>query len=310
MNEIPKISVIIPCINSEKTIQKTFDSLRKQNYEKLECIVIDGVSTDSTLNIIEKNRDIIDIFVSEKDSGASDAQNKGIKLSTGDIIGYLHTDDYYEDNMLHEISNAYINNKNSCDIFTYGIEIENLYDGKVIMSSFLEKNLKLKLNNILFKHAMGHFYKRDIFLKYGYLRTRSKAGEDLYANDKEYLIRLCLLGVKNFVVEKVLYRMRAHSKSNTLSRKNILAIRYQHIEIADEYLLIYKNSFYKYNKLKDFKAHNLSLLFAYYMLTLSTKNLIDTFQIGYKFRGVFWFFDIFYCPVKEILYRASVKKWF
>ena len=310
MNEIPKISVIIPCLNAEKTIQKTFDSLRKQNYKNLECIVVDSASTDSSLNIIEKNKDIIDVLVSEKDNGASEAQNKGIKMSTGDIVGYLHTDDYYEDNMLYEISNAYINNKNSCDIFTYGIEIENLHDGKVVMSSFLKKNLELKLNNILFKHAMGHFYKRDIFLKYGYLRTDSNVGGDLYANDREHLIRLCLLGIKNYVVEKVLYRMRAHSASNTLSRKNILTIRYQHIEIADEYLLIYKDSSYKYNKLKDFKAHNLSLLFAYYMLTLSTKKLIDTFQIGYKFRGLFWFFDIFYCPAKEILYRASVKKWF
>jgi glycosyltransferase involved in cell wall biosynthesis len=310
MNKFPKITVVIPCINAENTIQKTFDSLRVQNYGNLECIVIDGASTDSTLSIIEKNNDIIDILVSEKDNGASEAQNKGIKLATGDLIGYLHTDDYYEDNMLFEISNAYIKNKNSCDIFSYGLEIENLSDGKVIMSSFLKKNLELKLNNILFKHAMGHFYKKNIFLKYGYLKTYSNTGGDLYANDKEHLLRLCLFGVKNYVIEKVLYRMRAHSKSNTLSRRNILTIRYQHIEIADSFLPIYKDSLYKYNKLKDFKAHNLSLLFAYYVLTLSTKKLFDTFKIGYEFRGFFWFFDIFYCPAKEILYRASVKKWF
>ena len=310
MNKLPKISVVIPCINAEKTIQKTFDSLRIQNYGNLECIVIDGASTDSTLSIIEKNKDIIDVLVSEKDNGASEAQNKGIKLSTGDLIGYLHTDDYYEDNMLFEISNAYTKNKNSCDIFSYGIEIENLSDGKVIMSSFLKRNLELNLNNILFKHAMGHFYKKSIFLKYGYLKTYSATGGDLYANDKEHLVRLCLLGVKNYVIEKILYRMRSHSESNTLSRRNILTIRYQHIEIADDFLLIYKDSLYKYNKLKDFKAHNLSLLFAYYVLTLSTKKLVDTFKIGYKFRGFFWFFDIFYCPAKEILYRSSVKKWF
>lgn len=308
MTNIPKITVIIPCINAKNTIQKTFDSLRKQNYKNLECIVVDGASTDGTLDILEKNRDIIDILVSEKDKGASEAQNKGIKLSTGDILGYLHTDDYYEDTMLQEISKAYVENT-ECDLFSYGIEIENLSDGKVIMSSCLKKNLELKLNNILFKHAMGHFYKKSLFEDYGYLKTDSITGQDLFANDKEHLIRLCLLDKKNFVIEKVLYRMRSHENSNTLSRKNILAIRYQHIEIAEIYISLYSESLYKMNKLCDFKAHNLSLLFTYYMLTLSTKKIVEIFLIGYRFRGLQWFIDMISCPLKELFYRASVKKW-
>lgn len=308
MINIPKITVIIPCINAKNTIQKTFDSLKKQNYKNLECIVIDGASTDGTLDILEKNKDIIDVLVSEKDKGASEAQNKGIKLATGDILGYLHTDDYYEDNMLEEISKAYVDHK-ECDLFSYGLEIENLSDGKVIMSSCLNKNLELNLNNILFKHAMGHFYKTSLFEDHGYLKTDTTVGEDFFANDKEHLIRLCLLDKKNFVIEKVLYRMRSHENSNTLSRKNILTIRYQHIEISEMYIRLYNDSLYKLKKLRDFKAHNLSLLFTYYMLTLSIKKIIETFLIGYKFRGLQWFIDIIACPPRELFYRASVKKW-
>ena len=309
MSSEPKITVIIPCINAKNTIQKTFDSLRVQNYSNLQCIVIDGLSNDGTLDVIENNMDIVDILVSEKDNGASEAQNKGIKLATGDILGYLHTDDYYEDNMLQEISRAYVENS-EYDLYSYGLEIENLSDGKVIMSSYSKKNLELKLSNILFKHAMGHFYKRKLFEKYGYLKTDSETGKDLFANDKEHLIRLCLLGKKNYVIEKVLYRMRSHKNSNTLSRKNILAIRYQHVEIAEMYIKLYSDSLYKLKKLRDFKAHNLSLLFVYYVLTLKPKKVIEVFLTGYNFRSFFWLADIIASPLKELFYRASVRRWF
>ena len=309
MKKIPKITVIIPCLNCKNTIQKTFDSLKSQNYLNLECIVVDGGSTDGTKEILDNNKELIDICISEKDRGAPDAQNKGIKKATGDIIGYLHSDDYYENNMLHEISKAFMENS-EFDIFTYGIEIENLSNSKVIMSSCLKKNLTLNLNNILFKHAMGHFYKRTIFQEHGYLKIYSSNGGVMYANDKEHLIRLCLLGKKNYVIDKILYRMCSHEKSNTLSRKNIVLIRYEHIEIAENFIKKYCDSSYKLNKLKDFKAHNLSLLFTYYMLSLSVKNALEVFFVGYKFKGYRWILIIVIAPLRELYYRATVKKWF
>jgi len=309
MKRIPKITVIIPCLNAKNTIQKTFDSLKKQNYPNLECIVVDGGSTDGTNEILENYKELINICISEKDTGAPDAQNKGIKKATGDIIGYLHSDDYYEDNMLDEISKAYIENS-KFDIFTYGMEIEKLSDSKVIMSSCSKKNLTLNLNNILFKHAMGHFYKRTLFQECGYLKTHSSKNSVMYANDREHLIRLCLLGKKNYVVDKVLYRMRSHSNSNTLSRKNIVLIRYEHLEIAENFIKEYSDSLYKFNKLIDFKAHNLSLLFTYFMLTLSVKKASQTFLIGCKFKGYKWILIIITAPLRELCYRATVKKWF
>ena len=76
MSKIPKITVIITSLNSAKTIQRTFDSLRKQKYKNLECIVLDGNSTDGTIDIIKKNEDIINIFIREENVGATKAQNK------------------------------------------------------------------------------------------------------------------------------------------------------------------------------------------------------------------------------------------
>ena len=309
MNTPPKISVIIPSKNSEQTIRKTFDSLRYQNYKNFECILVDGLSSDSTLDIAKEYNDILTKVLSEKDNSVAEAENKGIKLATGDLISYLHSDDFYEPNMLEEIANAYKTNKDF-NIFSFGLSIQKLSNKKITFSSCKKKNLELKLDNILFKHPLGHFYKRSLFEKYGYNETTPSIGDDFYANDREFLIRLCLNGEKNYVIEKVLYRMRSHQNSNTLSRKNIEVIRYQHIDIAEKYMKKFFDHPYKYKKLYSFKIHNLSLLISYYMLTLRMKKLTDTFKKGYKIRKILFFLDVILCPMKELKYRASVKKWF
>ena len=90
----PKISLVTVCKNSEKYIERTIRSIIDQNYENLEYIVIDGGSTDGTLDIINSYRNNISKFISEKDKGIYDAFNKGLKNYTGDIIGFVNSDDY------------------------------------------------------------------------------------------------------------------------------------------------------------------------------------------------------------------------
>lgn len=308
MNEYPKITVIIPCMNAETTIQKTFDSIRSQNYKNLECIVMDGNSTDDTMRIINKNLDIISKVVSEEDESGASACNKAIGMSSGDIIGFLYADDYYENNSLDYISRAVIENPNN-DIYSYGLSIEDLSSEKVIFESYSKKNIKLCLNNILFKHVLNHFYRKEVFIKYGKLRPLYFDGTVFFSNDREFLIRLCLNNLKNYVIEKVLYKMTTHKESYTGSRKNIVKIREEHIGIADYYLE--KNNFskFKLKKLKDFKSHNLSLLIVYYIYKLDYKNLKYTLKIGFDLKGLFFILDIIRCPISEIIYRLSVKRW-
>lgn len=103
-----KISIITVCLNSEKTIERTILSVLKQEYDNKEYIIVDGGSTDNTLNIIEKYRDNINKFISEKDNGLYDAMNKGIHLSTGDMIGILNSDDiYFSSDVLSVVSKKY-----------------------------------------------------------------------------------------------------------------------------------------------------------------------------------------------------------
>jgi len=308
MSNYPKITIIIPCKNAEMTIKKTFDSIRSQNYKNIECIVMDGNSSDNTMKIVNNNLDIVSKVISEEDESGAAACNKAIGLSSGDIIGFLYADDYFEDNSLQLISNAVIDNP-SCDIYSYGLSIEDLYSKKVIFESCLKRNISLCLNNVLFKHVLNHFYRREVFMKYGLLRPLYFDGTIFFSNDREFLIRLCLNNLKNHVIEKVLYKMTSHKESYTGSRKNIVKIREEHIGIADYYLEKNRISNYKRKKLKDFKSHNLSLLVVYYLYKLDVKKIQHYLKIGLELKGIIFLIEIIRCPISEIFYRLSVKKW-
>ena len=90
-----KVSVITVSYNSEKTIESTIQSVLNQDYNNVEYIIIDGQSTDNTLQIINQYSDRIAQVISEKDDGIYDAINKGILTATGDIVGLIHSDDFY-----------------------------------------------------------------------------------------------------------------------------------------------------------------------------------------------------------------------
>ena len=91
----PLISIIMVVLNNNKFIQKSINSVVKQNYKNFELIIIDGGSTDGTLNILRKNNLKIDVWFSKKDKGLYYAMNKGIKLSRGSIISILNSDDIF-----------------------------------------------------------------------------------------------------------------------------------------------------------------------------------------------------------------------
>ncbi|MFB9054523.1 glycosyltransferase family 2 protein [Formosa undariae] len=95
-----KVSIITATYNSEKTIEDCLKSVLNQDYDSIEYIIIDGASTDDTLNIIEKFKQKHDnvISISEPDKGIYDALNKGIEKATGDVVGFLHSDDFFASN--------------------------------------------------------------------------------------------------------------------------------------------------------------------------------------------------------------------
>jgi len=106
-----KISIITVVYNNDKTIKSAIKSVLTQSYSNIEYVIIDGGSSDKTVNIIDEYKEQLGYFISEKDKGIYDAMNKGIKAATGDVIGILNSDDLYQDaTVIESVMNQFIQN--------------------------------------------------------------------------------------------------------------------------------------------------------------------------------------------------------
>jgi glycosyltransferase involved in cell wall biosynthesis len=103
----PKISIVTPCLNSEAYLEETINSVLEQEYPNLEYIIIDGGSTDNTLNIIQKYESRLAYWISEKDNGMYDALQKGFKKTTGEIMSWIGSDDMYHKKSLFTIAEIF-----------------------------------------------------------------------------------------------------------------------------------------------------------------------------------------------------------
>lgn len=138
-------SIITVCFNSEKTIARTIKSVLEQTCQDYEYILVDGASTDSTLEIIRKYEPLFQgkmKLISEKDKGIYDAMNKGILAATGELVGIINSDDYYERDALQKISDAYQGYQYT---IIYGM-VRSVLDGKEVAvyiknHEFLERDM-------------------------------------------------------------------------------------------------------------------------------------------------------------------------
>lgn len=106
----PKISIITAVYNRENFVGNSLNSLQSQTWHNIEHIIIDGASTDGTLSIINSKMNASTVVISEKDKGIYDALNKGLRIASGDVIGFLHSDDFYSDeHVLEKIAKAFSN---------------------------------------------------------------------------------------------------------------------------------------------------------------------------------------------------------
>lgn len=171
-----KISIITVCYNSAKTIQKTFDSVAKQTYADVEYIVVDGGSSDNTVDLIKSNKAIVSNWISEPDKGLYDAMNKGIKMATGDILGILNSDDtFFNQNVLSEV--AHFHKINSVDASVGDIvqhNEENVLKRKYSAKKWNPKKLKI---GFMPPHP-AIFFKKSLFEKYDSYRLDFKIGAD------------------------------------------------------------------------------------------------------------------------------------
>jgi glycosyltransferase involved in cell wall biosynthesis len=198
MSQLPLISVVTVCYNSKDTIERTFKSILNQTYSTIEYIVVDGMSTDGTLEIIKeyeqhfKKQNIIFKWISEKDNGIYDAMNKGVKMTTGELVGIINSDDYFERFALEIISTEFLKDR-SFDVY-HGLL--NFYNsGKLLMIRGGDSSI---LSQQMIEHPTC-FLKKTTYEKYGYFNCKYK-----YAADYELLCRIKKNGGKYKLIDKVI----------------------------------------------------------------------------------------------------------
>jgi glycosyltransferase involved in cell wall biosynthesis len=171
-----KVSIITVCLNAEKTIEDTIKSVQSQTYPDIEYIVVDGNSKDSTNEIISKYKYTVSLHIREPDKGLYDAMNKGIQLATGDIIGFLNSDDILaNDNIIQKIVNSIGSNQGIYGDAGFYSE-HDFYDKKRHYSS---KGFTKKMFSRGMMPAHPSFYvRKECFEKAGLYRTDFKIAAD------------------------------------------------------------------------------------------------------------------------------------
>lgn len=194
----PRISIITITYNSEEHLEDTIKSIISQNYDNLEYIIIDGASTDKTLDIANNYKDYISVLVSEKDRGISDAFNKGIAIASGEIIGIINSDDLLEPGALHRIANAY---NPSIDVYSGNLAIWNDITGecRIQVPDVNFDKLRLQYN---VAHP-ARFIRKDAYDRWGTYSIDLK-----YKMDIDLLVRFAHAGARIVHVDATFARFR------------------------------------------------------------------------------------------------------
>ncbi len=268
--DFPKISVITASYNQGQFLERTILSIINQNYENLEFIIIDGGSSDNSLEIIKKYEKYITYWISEKDNGQADAINKGFKIATGDLLCFQNSDDLFCNNSFKILVNYYQINPNF-----------DCYYGDLLFIDAEDNSLEiLKTNNFSYKAQIlegmqifnqSMYFKKSLGEQYGYLDASLS-----FVIDYENVLRWAKNGAKFVKVNNLLGAFRLHEAAKT---NNLEAIRKkEHEMIKNKYLnLFFTNK--KPTKL-DYLFLRINKLFYF----------IKKFDFGY------------------ILYRFSIKK--
>lgn len=257
-----KITVVTVSYNSEKTIEDTINSVLGQNYVNLDYVIIDGCSTDATMDIVNRYRPYLGTVISEKDKGISDAFNKGIKHAKGEIIVMINSDDVMMPEALQHIAEAY---DGKHDIYCGNVLLENPKTGfrcREIPST------KFPVTPFFCHVAhQGMFVTRDAYRRFGNYNVEIK-----YPMDLDFLMRAYRMGATFKHVNHDIACFRAGgATSNSIIKKR------------KDYIRIVRD-----NGGNSFQAY---LFYSYLCLTQIVKHTINIFgsdisqKIRYKKKG-------------------------
>ena len=236
-----KISIVTAVYNSRSTVSQALDSVLSQTYPMVESIVIDGASTDGTFEALESYRSRLGLLLSEKDNGIYDALNKGIKHSTGDVLGFMHADDVFEnEDVLQKVAAAF---EDPTVDAVYGDLLYVQYnDIKKVVRYW--KSGKYNNKSLSYGWMPPHptFYvRRSVYERLGVFDTRYRI-----AADYDIILRFLAAGISASYISTVFVRMRVGGISNR-SFRTIFAKSIEDYKITKRnkvggiFTLIFKN---------------------------------------------------------------------
>ncbi len=198
------VSVITACFNSAYTIRDSIESVISQEGSPIEYILVDGASTDGTLDIINQYRDRIAAVISESDQGIYHAMNKGISVATGDVIGILNSDDFYPDNdIISKVSTAF--QQSGADIVFGDLDFVSQSDSNKVVRLYRSKKFRPWM--LRFGWMPPHpatFIKKEVYERYGLYALGYRTGADY-----EMFVRLLLLNKVSYAyIPKTIVHMR------------------------------------------------------------------------------------------------------
>ena len=213
----PKISIVTAVFNNIETVASSINSTLDQTYKNIELVVIDGGSTDGTLDLLKSYGNKIHVLISEKDKGIYDALNKGIKNATGDVIGFMHSDDLFDnDHVLKSVANTFqINDVDS----VYGdlVYVSKDNTDKVVRYWNSGDYSKKKLTLGWMPPHPTFYMKRSCYQEFGLFNLDYKISAD-YDSMLRYLWKH---DISTQYIPEVLIRMRVGGVSNR-SLSNII----------------------------------------------------------------------------------------
>lgn len=197
-----KVSIVTVCFNSVETIRDTIESVLAQDYDNIEYIIVDGASTDGTLDVIEQYKNNIAYVISELDDGIYDAMNKGIALASGDVVGILNSDDFFSSKS--SVSSLMCGFEKGADaVYADLVYVDKNEESKL---SRLYSSAKFSKWKIRFGFMVPHptFYaKRELFSKFGNYKLNYRVAADF-----ELMTRFFNAQVKTKRVNEIVIAMR------------------------------------------------------------------------------------------------------
>lgn len=214
-----KVSIIIPSYMQGIYIERTILSIIDQQYTNLELIIIDGGSSDSTISVIKKYERYITSWVSEKDNGQAHAINKGLALASGDIVGWLNSDDKHLPHTLADVVRTF-DDKNvmwvtgDCEVINEHEKIVNYYKADLPKSAFQWLSLFVLGHSISFIQP-STFWRKQVLENVGVLSENFH-----FSFDHEFFFRIFKKYGSPVLLSKPLSQFRLHSESKTVAQES------------------------------------------------------------------------------------------